>query len=231
MRKRSINVLVACEESQAITSAFREAGFNAFSCDIQQCRKGLHKDWHIKGDVTPYLDGQTDFVTEDGKAHHLSHWHLIIAHPPCTYICKVSSVWMVIKGEVQQDRLEKMQEAVSFFHKCLEAKADYVAVENPLPMKRAGLPPPSCYIHPYWYGVKYSKKTLFWLRNLPPLVPTIENPNYKCFVTASRGKFRSRTFPQVAKAIAHQWGEFIKTDLENRMKHEAKQLKINQRKD
>lgn len=123
---------------------------------------------------------------------------------------------MVKDGKVDQERYAKMMEGRAFFYRCLGAKAPYVAVENPLPMARAQLPNPSCFIHPSWYGVKYTKKTLFWLKNLPPLMPEIINPDTRCFVMASSGKYRSRTFPQVAEAIARQWGTFA-----------AKELKIN----
>lgn len=110
---------------------------------------------------------------------------------------------MVIHGELQKERYNKMLQARRFFLQCLNANiAHYVAVENPLPMARAQLPRPSCFIHPSWFGVKYTKKTLYWLKNLPPIMPTIEYPNPKCYVTASRGKYRSRTFPQVAKGIS-----------------------------
>lgn len=204
-----VNVLIACEESQAETFAFRSLGFNAYSCDIQPCQKKGNTAWHIHDDVSPLLKGETKFRTQDGKSHHVSKWHLIIAHPPCTYLCKVSSVHMVIKGQIQQLRYEKMLKAREFFMLCYNAKCDYLAVENPLPMKLADLPRPSCYIQPYWFGVKYSKKTLYWLRNLPPIMPRYINPNFKVFVTASRGKYRSRTFPEVAQALAEQWGQFI----------------------
>lgn len=207
MNRKHINVLIACEESQAECLAFRERGFNAFSCDLQPPR--YRKEWHIKGDVTPYLEGQSYFKTMDGHQHKLSHWHLIIAHPPCTYLCKVSSVHMVHNGVVDAERYDKMLHAADFFRHCLDAQADFVAVENPIPMARAGLPRPSCYIEPFWYGVKYSKKTLYWLRGLPPLMPSIIYPDAKCFVKASRGKYRSRTFPQVAQAIAKQWGDYV----------------------
>lgn len=208
---RTINVLIACEESQAECIAFRNRGFNAYSCDIQPCRKKGHPEWHIQDDVTPLLQGVSQFRTMDGKQHKLSKWHLIIAHPPCTYLCRVSSVQLVHNGIIDSERYKKMQLAAQFFYKCYQAQADHVAVENPIPMKRADLPPPDCYIQPYWYGVKYSKKTLYWLKNLPPLMPEIINPNHKDFVRASRGKYRSRTFPEIANAIARQWGDFIKT--------------------
>lgn len=100
-------------------------------------------------------------------------------------------------------------DARHFFLECLNALAPFVAVENPLPMAMAELPPADCFIQPYWYGVPYSKKTLYWLRNLPPLMPDNEMADYKQFVRSSRGKYRSRTFPQVAQAIAKQWGDFV----------------------
>lgn len=211
--KTKLNVLIACEESQAECNAFRALGHNAFSCDIQPCRPKGRKDWHIQGDVTPYLSGKATFRTMDGKRHKLEKWDLIIAHPPCTYLCKVSSVHMMKNGILQQDRYEKMLLAKAFFNLCLNAQAPFVAVENPLPMARAGLPKPDCFLHPSWFGVKYTKKTLFWLKNLPPIMPEKEYPNPKQYVHSSRGKYRSRTFPEVADAIARQWSAYILDEL------------------
>lgn len=216
MTPGDINILIACEESQAECRAFRERGFNAFSCDIQPCKPSANPDWHIHGDVSPLLHGGVQFTTQSGCELVVPGWNLIIAHPPCTYLCKVGSVHMVKNGELQADRYQKLLEARAFFFECLSALADFVAVENPLPMARARLPRPSCYVQPWWYGHKYSKKTLYWLRNLPPLMPTIENPNFKEFVRASRGKYRSRTFPGVATAMADQWGRYI-MDYYNRL--------------
>lgn len=210
---KHLNVLIACEESQAECSAFRKYGHNAFSCDLQKCRRGGHPEWHIHGDVTQFLTGTTQFRTQDGRHHHLSRWHLIIAHPPCTYLCKISSVQLVKGGEVDPDRLEKMMQAREFFFRCLQADAPFVAVENPLPMARANLPQPSCFIQPFWFGEHYSKKTLYWTKNLPPLMADAQSPTYKQYVHASRGKYRSRTFPKVADAIARQWGKWCTVEL------------------
>lgn len=210
---QDVNVLIACEESQAECSAFLAAGFNAYSCDIKPCHRKGNPARHIMQDVSPLLDGsQTIFYTMDGQQYQVTHWHLIIAHPPCTYLCKTGSVQLWKDGEIDPKRLALMYEARDFFYKCLAAKADYLAVENPIPMKRAQLPPPSCFVHPSWFGVKYTKKTLYWLRNLPPLMAQIEYPNPKCFVHCSRGHYRSRTFPQVAQAIVDQWGTWILID-------------------
>lgn len=210
--RATINVLIACEESQVECIAFRAAGFNAFSCDVQRCF-GKHPEWHIHGDVTPFLQGATNFVTADGLEHSIDKWHLVIAHPPCTYLCRVSSVHMVINGKLQQERLEKMQQAAIFFRQCLDAQADFVAVENPIPMRRAGLPRPTCYVEPWWYGHPWSKKTLYWLRNLPPLMPGCAASRYKEFVHAHRGKYRSRSFTGVAQAMADQWGAWVESHL------------------
>ena len=221
---KSLNVLIACEESQAECMAWRQLGHNAFSCDIKSCRRGTPPEWHIVGDVLPLLDGQTEFATQDGQRHHVGSWHLIIAHPPCTYLCKVGGYWMYYdnrqngrhfekRTNPNPERYAKMKDARAFFFRCLRAKAPYVAVENPLPMALAQLPKPSFFIQPSWFGVKYTKKTLYWVRNLPPIMPTIEHPQPKQFVRSSRGHYRSRTFPEVAQAIAEQWSQYILDEL------------------
>ena len=213
-----INVLIACEESQAETLAFRERGFNAFSCDLQHAR--YNQAYHIQGDVTPLLQGATQFITQDGTEHTVNRFHLVIAHPPCTYLSKVGSMWLYKDPVVQVDtplgskylnlhRYRLMQQAREFFMLCLNTQAEFLAVENPIPMRLAMLPRPDCYLHPSWFGVKYTKKTLYWLRNLPPIMPELLFPQPKCFVTNSRGKYRSRTFPQVAAALARQWGDYV----------------------
>lgn len=215
---RHLNVLIACEESQAECSAFRALGHKAYSCDIQPCRRDGHPEWHIRGDVRPYLNGVCQFYTQDRKHHHIARWHLIICHPPCTYLCKVSSVHLVKNNVLVQDRYAQLIKAREFFFECLNAKAPYVAVENPLPMARANLPPPDCFVQPYWYGHPYSKKTLFWLKNLPPLMPDNEVAIFKEFVRSSRGKYRSRTFQGIAKAIAEQWGQYVLDELGIKLK-------------
>lgn len=224
--KQQLNVLIACEESQAECTAFRALGHIAFSCDIQQCRPSGNPDWHIHDDVTPYLAGKTTFTTQSGKLYTIGHWDLIIAHPPCTYLCKVGSQWLYDNPDtwyfvndqrvrMNSRRVQLMKQARLFFFTCLEANAPYLAVENPIPMRLANLPRPTCYADPSWYGVKYTKKTCYWLRNLPPLMPEIVHAHPKCYVRSSRGKYRSRTFPQIANAIARQWSQYILDDINN----------------
>lgn len=218
--KRVLSVLIACEESQAECLAFRKLGHNAFSCDIQPCKRGGVPEWHIQGDVTPFLHGETRFKVQNGVQFDVPGWDLIIAHPPCTYLCKISSLQMAANADynimwrghikrVNRNRYDQMIAARSFFFECLNAAAPFVAVENPIPMAIARLPRPSCYACPSWFGVKYTKKTLYWLKNLPPIMATLDFPNPKEFVRNSRGKYRSRTFPELAYALADQWSRYI----------------------
>ncbi len=206
---KPLYILIACEESQAECQAFRALGHIAYSCDIKPCRKSANPNWHIHSDVTPLLRGQTTFTTQNGHQVKVPGWDLIIAHPPCTYLCRLSGCQLHIHGKTNWERYRNLILARRFFFQCLDAQANYIAVENPVPLAIAKLPQPSCYASPHWYGVKYTKKTCYWLKNLPPLMPTIIYPNAKCFVHCSRGKYRSRTFPAMAKAIATQWSEYI----------------------
>ena len=111
-----------------------------------------------------------------------------------------------------------MLEACEIFLECMNADARFVAVENPLPMARANLPKPDAFVQPHWYGHPYSKKTLYWLRGLPPLMPEIDNPDYKRFVRSYRGKYRSRSFEGIARAMEDQWGPIILDEIENDLK-------------
>lgn len=211
-----VNVLIACEESQIEMRAFRNRGFNAYSCDIQKPCRGADLRYQIHGDVTPFLNGCVQFTTMDGKSHKLRQWHLIICHPPCTYLSKIGSPHLYKDGKFNWKRFAQMIRARRFFMDCLNAKAPFVAVENPIPMRRAKLPKPDCFVQPFWYGHPYSKKTLFWLKNLPPLMPNVDMADFKQYVRCSRGKYRSRTFEGVANALADQWGEYVIQELKMR---------------
>ena len=219
-----MKVLVACEESQRVCTAFRDLGNEAYSCDIQECSGG-HPEWHILGDVLPYINGKCNFSTCDGVSHTIDgKWDLLIAHPPCTYLTNAGSVRMRIRGEINSERYQKMLEARDFFLRFLQADCERIAVENPTPMKLCELPPYTQAIQPYEHGHPYSKRTCLWLKGLPILKPTciIEkhtpyvnggcedaNGNYRKFQGRRERdpKMRSKTFPGIAKAMAEQWGK------------------------
>ena len=147
-----MKVLVACEESQAVTIELRRLGHEAYSCDIQPCSGG-HPEWHLQVDALELLKLK---------------WDMIIAHPPCTYLTNAGAMRLRVKGEIDQERMEKAKEAKKFFMAFLEADCPKKAIENPLPGKIHQLPPYSQIIEPYMFGDPWKKRTCLWLRGLPP---------------------------------------------------------------
>ena len=221
-----MNVLIACEESQAVCMAFRERGHRAFSCDLQECSGG-HPEWHIQADCLPLLNGNCSFRTAEKTQHtQTGQWDLIIAHPPCTYLAKASACRLYIKaGYLDPERTKKMVDARLFFQKFLDAKCDKICIENPTPLKVASLPPPSQIIQPYMFGHPYSKRTCLWLKGLPDLLPTKVLQEYTPWMPSNTGglargqggsrgiahdaKTAAKTFKGVATAMAEQWtGEY-----------------------
>lgn len=211
-------ILVACEESQVVTKAFRKYGHEAFSCDILDCSGG-HPEWHIKDDVLKHLN--------DG-------WDCIIAHPPCTYLSVTGNKWM--KPEFRDrfpNRLQQRKEAIDFFMSFANADCEYIAIENPVGIMSTEWRKPDQYVHPYYFGDPHSKKTGLWLIGLPLLKPTkmVEPEMYTYKTGKKKGRkdpmwhvetlklppkersiARSKTFPGFADAMAAQWGEFLKNE-------------------
>lgn len=169
-----MRILVACEESQAVTIELRRLGHEAYSCDIQPCSGG-HPEWHIQGNVLRYINGdEAIFWTGDGVLRITPRrWDMIIAHPPCTYLsCAGAQRTFPVSGVPDPVRYAKGEEAAKFFMAFWEADCPRVAIENPLPMRCFGLPKYSQIIHPYMFGDPWYKRTCLWLRGLPPLIRT-----------------------------------------------------------
>lgn len=203
-----MKILVACEESQVVCKAFREKGHEAFSCDIQRCSGGK-PEWHIVGDVLPLLNGNTQFITQDGVTHYIvGNWDMLIAHPPCTYLSKVSAPCLFDKeGNINLARYYRGLEARFFFMTLYNCSIPKICIENPTPLSLFGLPHHSQVIQPYWFGHPYSKRTLLWLKGLPPLFATLIEPEHESWVAINRDSIiRSKTFPGIAAAMAEQWG-------------------------
>ena len=219
-----MNVLVACEESQRVCSAFREKGHNAFSCDILPC-SGDRPEWHIQGDVLPLLNGHCGWYSQAGLYNYLdAKWDLIIAHPPCTYLTLAGNKWF--KPEFADrfpDRKKQREDAVAFFMAIANADCDKIAIENPVGVMSSQWRKPDQYIEPYMFGDPEKKKTGLWLKGLPLLKPTniVEPVIIHCKSGANeprwhmetmhlpkeeRSRVRSQTFPGIAKAFAEQWG-------------------------
>ena len=218
-----MKILVACEESQAVTKEFRKLGHEAYSCDIIECSGG-HPEWHIQSDASLLINGNCTFKTMDGVEHVVTNkWDLIIAHPPCTYMSKAGARFMYpTAGNIDENRLFKALEAKEFFMKFLNADCEKICVENPTPLKCVGLPKESQVVQPFEYGHPFSKRTLLWLKGLPHLKPTKIVNEYKPYLPSNTGGFArgkggsrgvahnakdaSKTFEGIAKAMAEQWG-------------------------
>lgn len=222
-----MKILVACEESQAVTIELRRLGHEAYSCDIIECSGG-HPEWHIMQDVLPLLNGDCHFKTVDGLEHGIEgKWDMIIAHPPCTYLSNAGACRLYPKkGQLNTERYQKGLEAKEFFLKFLNSDCPRIAVENPVSSRVFEMPKHSQEIHPYLFDPEgehpYTKKTRLWLRGLPLLVTTSPNAvpvspyvpagtgrkNPAKYGAAKRGedaKNRAKTFRGIAKAMAEQW--------------------------
>ena len=201
-------VLIACEQSQTVCKAFRAHGIEAYSNDIQPCYGG-HTEWHILGNALDVIDGNGLFQLENGDQVYISgRWDLLIAHPPCTMLTHSSSVAFASGKHSYVGVLE----GARFFLRMLAANCQHIAVENPAPMKIAGLPMYSQIIQPYQFGHPFSKRVCLWLRNLPPLIPmTGYFTTHKQWLLhcASSSRRRSKTFEGIAEAMAAQWGSIL----------------------
>lgn len=193
-----MRVLVACEESQAVCTAFRERGHEAYSCDIQPCSGG-HPEWHIQADATELIK---------------LRWDLIIAHPPCTDLAVSGAAWF------EQKRKDgRQQAAIEFFMKFINADCPKIAVENPFCIMSTFYRKPDQIINPWQFGHPEQKKTCLWLKGLPLLCET--NNVYDEMMrlpkrqrerthylppSRDRAKLRSKTYSGIARAMAEQWG-------------------------
>lgn len=199
-------MLTACEESQEVCKAFRKLGHEAYSADIQE-PSGGHPEWHIVGDVLPYIDGDCKFTTMDGTEHEITgEWDLLIAHPPCTDLAVSGARWF---AEKRADG--RQQRSIEFFMAFANAKCPRIAVENPVSIMSSVWRKPDQIIQPWMFGHGETKATCLWLIGLPLLKPTDvvdgrEHRVWRLPPGPERAKARSKTFPGIAAAMAEQWG-------------------------
>lgn len=183
-----MRILVACEESQEVTKAFREKGHQAFSCDIIECSGG-HPEWHIQADVKSILfDG----------------WDLVLAFPPCTDLAVSGARWF---KEKQADG--RQQRSIAFFLEFTKLSCPW-AIENPVGIMSTHYRKPDQIIQPWQFGHGETKATCLWLNRLPLLISTNivggrEQRIWKLPPSEDRAKLRSKTFYGIAKAMADQW--------------------------
>lgn len=168
-----MKVLIACEESQRVCTAFRTRGHEAYSCDVQEMSGG-HPEWHVMQDVILLLNGRCRFKTMDGIEHSIDgKWDLIIAYPPCTYLTLDGNKWFNSKfADRFPDRQKQRKEAVGFFMAIANADCDRIAIENPVGIMSSQWRKPDQYAEPFMFGDSEKKKTGLWLKGLPLLTPT-----------------------------------------------------------
>ena len=228
-----MKILIACEEIQAVCTAFRKLGHEAYSCDLQECSGG-HPEWHIMGDVLPLINGNCEFDTVDGTHHAINgKWDMLIAHPPCTYLTVAANKLYNIEkyGDKAIKRLSDREYAIDFFMQFVYADCDRIAIENPVGVISTRYRKPDCIIQPYQFGHNVRKTTCLWLKGLPALQPTNivepeiihskgksggysgnswtvrdENGKILSYKDPRVAKARSKTFPGIAQAMAEQWG-------------------------
>lgn len=238
-----MRVLVACEYSGVVRDAFIAAGHDAMSCDLLPTDAAGP---HYMGDVRDVLAGWAPVMfsgecdpaectcygpTQDGleymerngvlfaRPKDSPYWDLMIAHPPCDYLCVSGMHWT--KRGLRDPKLT--EDALDFVRLLMDAPVQRIAIENPVGVISTRIRRPDQIIQPYQYGHDASKKTCLWLRNLPPLRPTgfveprvvdgkerwanqTDSGQNRLGPSEDRWKERSRTYEGIAKAMAKQWG-------------------------
>jgi hypothetical protein len=230
-----MKVLVACEESQAVTIAFRNLGYEAFSCDLLPC-SGEHPQYHYQCSVFDVID---------------NGWDLMIAHPPCTFLAGSAVQWLSHPEDKKlqfserrphpkyPNRRNDMYDSVEFVKKLFNCNIKHIAIENPVGLLSSLWIPPTQIIQPYYFKDEATKTTCLWLKNLPKLYHN-STPNLfgdevthvgkgertvfksgkshpKWYADAmsiaktkqERQTLRSKTFNGIANAMATQWGEYL----------------------
>ena len=204
-----MKVLVACEFSGIVRDAFIAEGHDAISCDLLPTER---PGPHIQDDVRELLR---------------EPWGLVIAHPPCQRLTMLNRTYRLEQKMLNWEA--EYCDARDFFLSCLAANAHFIAVENPIPhpRARAELGNFDMLTCPRYFGASYSKRTAFWLRNLPPLMISMETPRKDVVPLVPTGhplvnregrdrkkglmdspKDRSRFHPGMAAAMAKQWGGY-----------------------
>lgn len=206
-----VSILVACERSQIVTSAFRARGFDAWSCDLEPVTQSAQynepdcREYHLCRDVLWVMRSRD--------------WDCIIAFPPCTHLCVSGSRHFAAK---RADG--RQQRAIDFFMLFVNNPCKYIAIENPIGIMSRVWKKPTQIIQPWMFGEDAAKATCLWLKHLPKLEPTLEVlPTHEGGVYANqtrsgqnklgpsedRAYLRAETYPGIADAMAEQWGDYL----------------------
>lgn len=228
-----LNILVGLEESQAVTIELRKLGHNAFSCDLLPCSGG-HAEWHIQGDIFKSIAGGF-FKTQGGIYIRIDYWDAMIAFPTCTYLTNAGIGYFNVERYGDKARIRKIKrlEAAEFFMALYNCEIPLVALENPVGWMNSSFRKPNQILRPYYFGEPHQKNICLWLKGLPlitwdkekaikpqPIEIQYRKPSKhykggeekKRYITDTSPKnsvIRSKTFVNMAKAMAEQWSEYL----------------------
>jgi len=186
-----MKVLIACEYSGRMRRAFAELGHEVMSADFEPAED--NSPYHYQGDCFDLINSR--------------HFDLMVAHPPCTYLC-VSGMHWTTRG-LRDPQLT--EDALAFVRRLMDAPIEKIAIENPVSIISTRIRKPDQIVQPWMFGHGETKATCFWLKNLPALIPTEivdgrDNRVYRMPPGKLRWKERSRTYEGIARACAEQWG-------------------------
>lgn len=232
--KSQINILVGCEESQAVTIELRKLGYNAFSCDLLPCSGG-HPEWHIQGDIFKAINPENGFIKTSTGHFPIKEWNAMIAFPTCTYLTNAGIGYFNEDKYGDKARIRKVKrlEAAEFFMRLYNCQIPCVALENPVGWMNSSFRKPDQILRPYYFGEPHQKNICLWLRGLPlitwdkekavkpePIEIQYRKPSKyyqggeekKRYITDTTKKnsiVRSKTFVNMAKAMAEQWSTYL----------------------
>lgn len=218
---RQPKALILYEKSGTVRDAFIDRGWDALSVDLQPSDSDKGRHW--QGDV---------FDTVHQLLYEGQEFDLVIAHPPCTYLCSSGLHW----NKRDPSRELKTQAAVRDIRDLWVLPFKRLAIENPvgcINTRLSNMPKPQ-YIQPYEFGHDASKKTGLWTRNLPPLLPTeyidprmvdgkrrwgnqTDSGQNRLAPSATRSDDRAKTYEGIARAMANQWGGYIEMKYKERV--------------
>lgn len=202
-----MKILVACEFSGRVRDAFIAKGHDAVSCDLLPTdRPG------------PHIQEEVELILEDG-------WDMMIAFPPCTYLCSSGLHW----NKRRPERAKKTHRAMLFVFALIDAPIPKIALENPIGCISSNYRKPDQIIQPWQFGEDASKSTCLWLKGLPLLEPTeiikgrvvgedkrgmsivrwanqCDSGQNKLGPSPERAKIRATTYQGIADAMADRWG-------------------------
>lgn len=205
--KEDFSILIGCEISGRVRDAFLDLGFtNTYSCDLLE---DDNKNHYGGVDIRKVLKELT--------------WDMLIAFPPCTYLCSSGLHW----NNRIEGRIKKTEEAIEFVQYLIGLDIEHIAIENPIGCLSSIIGKPNQIIQPYQFGEDASKATCLWLKNLPNLTPTeyiepritptgkkrwgnqTDSGQNKLTPSPTRAYDRSLTYPGIALAMASQWGDYL----------------------